>query len=105
MPLRAMLKDGRRLTMRATGLEGSQLVGQSGVLGRVGVDLAECGRIDLRPAGDAISAKDLPFGQWKLRPAVLPRALRDEPQEERAKPEEGQPAGAEAAPAGPGGPP
>ena len=105
MPLRAMLKDGRRLTMRATGLEGSQLVGQSGVLGRVGVDLAECGRIDLRPAGAAISAKDLPFGQWKLRPAVLPRALRDEPQEERAKPEEGQPAGAEAAPAGPGGPP
>lgn len=98
MPLRAMLKDGRRLTMRATGLEGSQLVGQSGVLGRVGVDLAECGRIDLRPAGDAIPAKDLPFGQWKLRPAVLPRALRDKPQEE-------QPAGAEAAPAGPGGPP
>lgn len=98
LPLRATLKDGRRLTMRATGLEGMQLVGQSGVLGSVGVDLAECGRLDLWPATDAIPAKDLPFGQWKLRPAVLPRALRDEPQEE-------QPAGAEAAPAGPGGPP
>jgi hypothetical protein len=79
VPLRVMLKDGRRLTMRATGLEGSRLVGVNGLLGRVGVDLGECGRIDLWPSADTTPAKDLPFSQWKLRPAALPRALRDDP--------------------------
>lgn len=79
VPLRVMLKDGRRLTMRATGLEGSRLVGVNGLLGRVGVDLGECGRIDFWPSADTTPAKDIPFSQWKLRPAALPRALRDDP--------------------------
>ena len=75
LPLRATLTSGRRLTMNATRLVGDRLEGTNGVLGPVGVELAQCGQLELRPSATDTKPADLPYGQWKLKPAAVPRAL------------------------------
>lgn len=75
LPLRATLTSGRRLTMNATRVVGDRLEGTNGVLGSVGVELAQCGHLELRPSATDTKTTDLPYGQWKLKPAPVPRAL------------------------------
>lgn len=73
---RATMTNGRRLTLLAQRVDGGRLVGESGVLGTIGVDLAVCGNLVLGPTPVEASPVELPYGQWKLKPAPVPRALR-----------------------------
>jgi hypothetical protein len=73
---RATMTDGRRLTLLAQRVDGGRLVGESGVLGTIGVDLAVCGNLVLGPTTVESSPAELPYGKWKLKPAPVPRALR-----------------------------
>lgn len=73
---RATMTDGRRLTLLAQRLDGGRLVGESGVLGTIGVDLAVCDNLVLGPTPAEASSVELPYGKWKLKPAPVPRALR-----------------------------
>jgi len=73
---RATMTDGRRLTLLAQRLDGGRLVGESGVLGTIGVDLAVCDNLVLGPKPAEASPVELPYGKWKLKPAPGPRALR-----------------------------
>lgn len=68
---------GRRVTLVAEHVEGSTLRGTSPAFGPGQIDLDQ---IDWLLIGGAIAgeAEDLPYGQWKLRPAPEPRALRDD---------------------------
>ncbi len=68
--------DGRRITLVAEGLGDGGVIGTSPALGPGRIDL---GVIDRLLIGGAIEAEagDLPYRQWKLRPAPEPRALRD----------------------------
>lgn len=75
LPVRATMTSGRRLTMNATRVGGDRLEGTNGVLGPVAVDLAQCNVVELRPAATDTKAADLPYSQWKLKPAPVPRAL------------------------------
>lgn len=72
---RATMTDGRRLTLLAQRLDGGQLVGENGVLGTIGVDLAGCDNLVLGPKPTEAAAGELPYGKWKLKPAPVPRAL------------------------------
>jgi hypothetical protein len=71
---------GRRMTLVAERVEGSKLRGTSPAFGSGQIDLDQ---IDWLLIGGAIDgeADELPFGQWKLRPAPEPRALRDDAQQ------------------------
>lgn len=75
LPVRATMTDGRRLTMRAEQVVADRLEGASGVFGTVGIDLNRCERLELHPAATD-AATNLPYSQWKLKPAPPPRALR-----------------------------
>jgi hypothetical protein len=77
VPVRATMTDGRRLTLTAERVDGGRLVGESGVLGTIGVDLAVCDNLVLGPTPAEASPVDLPYGKWKLKPAAVPRVLRD----------------------------
>jgi hypothetical protein len=76
LPLRATMTDGRRLTMKAERVVGDRLEGTSGVFGALGIDLNRCERLELHPSSSDVAAASLPYGQWKLRPAPVPRALK-----------------------------
>lgn len=73
--VRATMTDGRRLTLLAQRLDGGRLVGESGVLGTIGVELALCENLVLGPMPAEASSVELPYGKWKLKPAPVPRAL------------------------------
>lgn len=75
VPVRATMLDGRRLTMTAGRLDGGRLVGENGVLGPTGFDLAACDNLVLGLKESATPPAELPYGKWKLKPAALPRAL------------------------------
>jgi len=75
LPVRATMTDGRRLTMRAERVVADRLDGSSGVFGSVGIDLNRCERLEIHPAA-ADAATNLPYSQWRLKPAPPPRALR-----------------------------
>lgn len=66
--------DGRRVTLVAGGVEGNLLRGHSRAFGTSVVDLA---RIDRLLLGGAIGrdSRELPFAQWRLKPAAEPKAL------------------------------
>lgn len=72
---RATMTDGRRLTLLAQRLDGGRLVGESGVLGTIGIDLAVCDHLVLGPTPAEAAPVELPYGKWKLKPAPAPRAL------------------------------
>jgi hypothetical protein len=76
VPVRATMLDGRRLTMTAERVDGGRLVGESGVLGTTGVDLATCDNLVLGLTASSTPPSELPYGKWKLKPATVPRALR-----------------------------
>jgi hypothetical protein len=75
VPTRAAMTDRRRLSLTAERVDGDRLVGRSGVIGVVGVDLARCDHLDLGRGATAALPGDLPYSQWKLKPAPGPRAL------------------------------
>ena len=77
VPVRALLQaaDGpRRLTFAADRIADDRLVGRNGVLGEVAVNLADCVSLELGPAATQLPAS-LPYAQWRLKPAPVPRAL------------------------------
>jgi hypothetical protein len=76
VPVRATMIDGRRLTLTAERVDGGRLVGESGVLGTTGVDLAVCDNLVLGLTASSTPPSELPYGKWKLKPATVPRALR-----------------------------
>ena len=78
IPVRATTSDGRRLTMAAERVAGDRLVGSSGIFGTVGVDLRRCDRLELFPSA-AATPGELPYSQWKLKPAAVPRLLQKKP--------------------------
>ncbi len=68
---------GGRTTLFAERMEGPAIVGTSLALGPSRIDTR---RVDRLRIGNAVGAGDdkLPFAQWRLKLAPLPRALRDE---------------------------
>jgi hypothetical protein len=77
LPARATMTDGRRLSFVGERVAGDRVVGTSGPLGTVGVDLAACAELDLGRAASTPPPGKLPYAQWRLRPAAEPRALRE----------------------------
>lgn len=67
--------DGRRVTVVAEGVEGATIRGRSPAIGAAEIDTE---RVDRLLFGNAIEAEadSLPYRQWKLKPAPVPRALR-----------------------------
>lgn len=76
LPARATMTDGRRLSFRAERVAGDRVVGTNGPLGTVGVGLAACAELDLGRAASTTVPGEVPYAQWKLRPAAEPRAAR-----------------------------
>ena len=77
VPVRATMIDGRRITLTADRVDGGRLVGESGVLGTIGVDLGGCDNLVLGLTASS-TPSELPYGKWKLKPAPVPRVLRDD---------------------------
>lgn len=78
VPMRALVtgpEGVRRVTCMADRIAGDALTGRNGILGEIAVDLAGCLNIDVGPAVSALPDR-LPYGQWRLKPATVPRALR-----------------------------
>jgi hypothetical protein len=75
VPTRATMNDGRRLSLAAERVDGAQLLGKNGVIGTVSVNLALCKHLDLGPRATEALPGELPYSQWKLKPARGPRAL------------------------------
>lgn len=94
VPIRAAMTDGRRLTMTVERVVGDRLVGSNGIFGMVGVDLPGCNHIELFPSATRSQPGDLPYGQWKLKPAAAPRAVQKPGSDVAASPAP-QPPGAE----------
>jgi hypothetical protein len=82
VPMRAEWGDGRRLRLAATGVTAGELRGQTDALGAVRVELDAIDRLRLGAGADEPPV-DRPYARWRLRPAQLPRALRDEKPVER----------------------
>jgi small nuclear ribonucleoprotein (snRNP)-like protein len=68
--------EGRRVTLVAEGLAEGAIRGTSPALGPGRIDLKGVDRLLLGRAIDG-EADQLPYRQWKLRPAPEPKALRD----------------------------
>jgi hypothetical protein len=66
--------DGGRVTLEAEAVEGSTIRGRSRAFGTGMIDVDRVDRLLVGPAVDT-DAGNLPYGQWKLRPAAEPRAL------------------------------
>lgn len=68
--------DGRRATLEPLQLEGVRLAGRNPAFGEIGINLGEVDRLLF---GTAIEddAEERPFSQWRLKPALEPRALRE----------------------------
>ncbi len=77
VPSRATMIDGRRVSLIAERLDGDRLVGRNGVFGTTSVDLERVDRLDLGPAALEQPRDAVPYSQWKLKPAAVPRALKD----------------------------
>lgn len=77
VPSRATMLDGRRVSLIAERLDGDRLVGRNGVFGTTSVDLERVERLDLGPAALEQPQGTVPYSQWKLKPAAVPRALKD----------------------------
>lgn len=77
VPSRATMIDGRRISLIAERLDGDRLVGRNGVFGTTSVDLERVDRLDLGPAALEQPQDAVPYSQWKLKPAAVPRALKD----------------------------
>lgn len=77
VPSRATMLDGRRVSLAAERLDGDRLVGRNGVFGTTSVDLERVERLDLGPAALEQPQGTVPYSQWKLKPAAVPRALKD----------------------------
>lgn len=77
LPARATMTDGRRLSFTGERVAGDRVVGTSGPLGTVAVDLAACAELDLGRAASTPPTGKLPYAQWRLRPAAEPRAVRE----------------------------
>lgn len=67
--------DGRRVTVVAEGVEGATIRGRSPAIGAAEIDTERVDRLLFGTAIDA-EAESLPYRQWKLKPAPVPRALR-----------------------------
>lgn len=76
VPMRAEWGDGRRLRFVATGVSDGELRGRTDALGAVRVELDAIDRVRLGTLA-AEPIIDRPYARWQLRPAPLPRALRD----------------------------
>lgn len=77
VPVRALLsgpEGPRQVTCTAERIDGNTLIGRNGVLGEVAVDLASCVSLEVGPAAVALP-DGLPYAQWRLKPAAVPRAL------------------------------
>ncbi len=68
--------DGRRVTIAAERVDGALLRGPSPAIGESSIDTATVDRLLIGQAIDG-EADDLPYRQWKLKPAPEPRALRE----------------------------
>jgi len=77
VPLRAMMLDGRWVSFVAERFDGKRLVGRNGALGATSVDLDLLDRLDLGRAALEPPQGTVPYSQWKLKPAAVPRALKD----------------------------
>ena len=75
VPTRATMTDGRRLSLAGERVADDRLLGSSGVLGTVGVDLGRCDHLVLGRAATQALPGDLPYAKWKLKPAPGPRIL------------------------------
>jgi hypothetical protein len=76
LPVQGVMRDKRRLTVRARKVVGDQLVGRHAVLGEAGIDLAACDRLLVGGAIAETPAGDRPYAQWVLKPAEVPRILK-----------------------------
>jgi hypothetical protein len=76
LPVRAEWGDGRRLRFRATDFADERLRGGNEALGDVEVAVDDVDRVRLGAAA-ADAPADRPYARWRLRPAPLPRVLRD----------------------------
>ena len=85
LPMRAEWGDGRRLRFTATGFADGWLRGRSVALGDVHLEIEDVDRLRLGTAAGQV-APERPYARWQLRPAPLPRALRDAGTDERAIP-------------------
>lgn len=81
LPVQALTGDGRRLTFAAREVvEGGGLNGRHAVLGPTGIALDSCATILVGEAAIAATPVEaLPYGQWVLKVADEPRALRPKP--------------------------
>jgi hypothetical protein len=75
LPVQAVNNDGGRMTLRAQRVLGNRLFGSHGVLGTAGIDLSLCDRLSIGEASDATERGALPYSQWRLTPAKVPRSL------------------------------
>lgn len=75
VPTRATMTDGRHLSLAGERVADDRLLGTSGVLGTVGVDLGRCDHLMLGRAATQALPGDLPYAKWKLKPAPGPRIL------------------------------
>lgn len=78
VPVRALLsgpEGPRRVTCTAERIDGDRLIGRNGVVGEVAVDLAACVSLEVGPAA-VVVPDGVPYAQWRLKPAAVPRALR-----------------------------
>jgi hypothetical protein len=75
LPVEAVNNDGRRTKLRAQRVVGIRLVGNHDVLGTAGIDLSSCDRLSIGEASDATERGALPYSQWRLTPAKVPRSL------------------------------
>jgi hypothetical protein len=80
LPVQALTADGRRLTFAARSVDGRDLVGRHAVMGPIGIALDSCTTLLVGAAAIAATPlESLPYGQWVLKPADPPRALRPKP--------------------------
>lgn len=102
LPVQGVMRDKRRLTVRAQKVVGDQLLGRHAVLGEAGIDLAACDRLLVGSAIAETPPGDRPYAQWVLKPAEVPRILKTGKAAAPSPPAAGDapaPAGAPAAPA------
>lgn len=76
--IQGVARDGRRLTLEPRSVLGNVVSGTSDAIGDCRIDLERVDRLLFGAAIERESA-NLPYRQWKLRPAAEPRALKAEP--------------------------
>jgi hypothetical protein len=76
--IQGVARDGRRLTLEPKAVQDNVVSGTSAAIGGCRIDLERVDRLLFGAAIERESA-NLPYRQWKLRPAAEPRALKAEP--------------------------